>query len=203
MKNEINRFLITRRLYPSSWKRKFYSNGFYYYNGLRYTFKKVLPYLSGGRALDVGAGFGNETKELLRRNFEVVATDLNPEAVKYLNVVAKHQNLTVLKRSLPEIPEGRFDLIVCEMVLHFLDKKSVRISIKKMQNMTSNTGLNVISSYVESPSIRRDPRLKGYFKYLSKPDDLDKAYKGWEILHSELKRNLMGHESIRFIARKK
>ena len=203
MKNRFRKFMITRGLYPKHWLRSFRSGEYHYYNGLRYTFEKVLPYLSGGRALDIGAGFGNETKELLRRGFVVVATDSNPEAVKYLKEVAKHQSLTVLNQSLSEIPEGNFDLIVCEMVLHFLDKKSVQASIEKMQNATNGNGLNVISSYVDSRSIRRDPRLKGYFNYLLKPDELDKAYEGWEILHSELKRNLMGHESIRFIARKR
>lgn len=203
MKNKINKFLITRGIYPSSWKRSFQSGGCYYYNGTRVTFKKSLPYLSGGRALDIGAGFGNETKELLRRGFEVVATDQNLEAVKYLKKLSRNKKLTVLNQSLPEFPEGKFDLIVCEMVLHFLEEKSVHSSIKNIQNATSSGGLNVISSYTESRSIRQDPRLEGYFSYLLKSDELNRLYKNWDILYSELKVNMMGHESIRFIARKK
>ena len=203
MKNKIRKLMTTRGLYPKTWKRSFRSGDFCYYNGLRATFEKALPYLGGGRALDIGAGFGNETKELLKRGFEVVATDQNLEAVKYLKKLSRNKKLTVLNQSLPEFPEGKFDLIVCEMVLHFLEEQSVHSSIKKIQNATSSGGLNVISSYTESRSIRQDSRMEGYFSYLLKSDELNRLYKKWDILYSELKVNMMGHKSIRFIARKK
>lgn len=203
MKNRVNKFLVTRDFLPK-WRRKFKSGDFYYYNGMRATFEKALPYIDkSGRALDIGAGFGNETKELLKRGFDVVATDVNPDAVKHLKKIARKDNrLQVLGMSLPDMPEGKFDFIVSEMVLHFLDEGDALKSIQKIQAVTERGGINVISSYVESQSIREDPRLAGYFSYLLPPEKLRVLYKNWEILFYEEKANAMGHSSTRIIARK-
>ena len=208
MKNRVNKFLVTGG-FSLKHRRGFKSGDFYYYNGMRATFEKALLFIQKpGRALDIGAGFGNETKELLKRGFDVVATDVNSDAVKYLKKLARktHYTRTVLEvdeMGLPEIPEGRFDFIVCEMVLHFLDEDGALNSIQKIQDATEKGGINAISSYTESKSIREDPRLTGYFNYLLPPEKLKKLYKNWEILYYEEKSNIMGHPSARLIARKK
>lgn len=201
--NRINKFLVIHGLLGRR-GRKFKSGNFYYYNGLRATFKKALPYTEKpGRALDIGAGFGNETRELLKRGFEVVATDVNPDAVKYLKKLSKKERrLTPLATGLPDTPEGKFDFVACEMVLHFLEEKDVLTSIKKMQQATKIGGLNIVSSYINSHSIHEDSRFDGYFKYLMPSGKLEQLYNNWEILYQEEKKNAMGHSSIRFIARK-
>ncbi|HMS30957.1 MAG TPA: methyltransferase domain-containing protein [Candidatus Saccharibacteria bacterium] len=203
MKNRFRKFMITRGLYPKHWLRSFRSGEYHYYNGLRATFKKALPYLTEGRALDIGAGFGNETSVLLKNGYEVVATDVNLEAIKYLKKVAKTKNLQVFQQSLPELPEGKFDVIICEMVLHFLNASDTRSAIANMQQATDRGGLNIISTYIDSQSIHKDPRLKGYFKFLLPPGELESLYSDWEVLFAGEKVNAMGHPSLRFIARKK
>ena len=205
MTNAIRKFSVTHGLTRWTKVRKFKSGRYYYYSGLRTTFERSLSYISGSRALDIGAGYGNETKVLLDRGFSVVAVETEPGALKYLKrIESKNPKLIVSSVSLPNIPNKMtYDIIVCEMVLHFLSKPDVHRSIKNMQHYTVPRGLNVISSYIEQDSIHKDERLVGYFDYLLAADELDELYKDWDILHSELKGNLMGHKSIRFIARRK
>lgn len=203
MKKRIKKFIVQKNLWKKPQQHSFESGGFYYYNGLRQTFRRALEFVdTPGSALDIGAGFGNEVRELLKRDFKVTATDFNKESVEYLQKLAKKQNgLTVLNQALPDFPKGKFDFIVCEMVLHFLSKKDAHLSIKKMQNSTQPGGLNVITSYIEQPKIHS--HSLGYYNFLFQPSELQKLYSGWEILYYEEKGNALGFKSARLIARKK
>ncbi len=205
MKEKIKKFIVTRNLFGRTQRNKFESGGFYYYGGQRATFSKALSYIQkAGKALDIGAGFGNEVKVLLKKGWKVVATDPNPEATAYLQKVAKKQpELLVFEQALPDFPEGSFDLIVCEMVLHFLKNEEAYQSIKNIQRVTEKGGINVISSYIEQPIIHTDPRITpGYFTFLLQPDELKQLYADWEILYYEETGNAMGFKSARLIARK-
>jgi 2-polyprenyl-3-methyl-5-hydroxy-6-metoxy-1,4-benzoquinol methylase len=206
MKKTIKKFLVTHNIPGKTQRHKFESNGFYYYNGLRATFTEALSFVEQpGIALDIGAGFGNEVKVLLKRGFDVVATDSNPEAVKYLERIAKkNTKLQVMRQALPKFPHGKlFDLIVCEMVLHFLSQQQAYASIEKVQANTRVGGINVISSYIEQPEIHNDPRIKpGYFSFLLPPGELKQLYSGWEILYYQEKSNKLNIQSARLIARR-
>ena len=184
MKNKIKKFLVIHQLLNHR-MMSFKSGDFHYYNKMRVTLSRALEFVqTPGRALDIGAGFGNETKVLLKRGFEVVASDINPEAVTYLQKVARRNHkLTAIQQSLPEIPPGEFDLISCEMVLHFLDENDVHRAVTGVQNSTRTGGLNVISTYIDSKSIKNDPRMDGYCKYLLPSGMLQYLYKDWKILY--------------------
>lgn len=202
-RNIFNKFLVTHG-WLAGRQRGFKSGRFYYYNGLRITFSKALDYVEKpGRGLDIGAGYGNEARELLKKGFAVIATEVNPDAISHLNKIARKNNhLTVSEVSLPEIPKGKFDFITCEMVLHFLDKKETFTALENIQKSTNQGGLNVVTSYVDSESIKEDIRMKGYCSYLLPSGELKKIYADWEILYYEEKVNAMGHPSARLIARK-
>jgi hypothetical protein len=61
--------MITRGLYPKHWLRSFRSGE----SLLQWTslLSKSAPYLTEGRALDIGTGFGNETSVLLKNGYEL------------------------------------------------------------------------------------------------------------------------------------
>lgn len=203
--NSVNKFIVKRGLHKKGAKLQFKAGKYYYWSGLRAAFEQSLKYIEpGGRALDIGAGFANETKALLELDCNVSAVDNNPSAVRYLRKLEKRdKRLTVLNESLPAFSsEGKFDVIVCEMVLHFLNEDDARISFKNIQEHTKLQGINVISLYIDSPSIHKDPRMNGYFSHLFKTDEIKDIYKGWEMLYFEVKKNKMGHESARFVTRK-
>lgn len=206
MKRNIKKFIVQNNLWKKPQRHSFESGGYYYYNGQRKTFTKALGYVARpGSALDIGAGFGNEVRTLLKRGFSVVATDSNPEAVRFLGKLSKkNKRLTVLNQSLPELPSSKFDFIVCEMVLHFLNKKDALKSVKKIQEATKSGGINAISSYIEQQAIHTDPRITpGYYNFLFQPRELEKLYKEWEILYYQEEGNTLGFQSARLIARKK
>lgn len=204
MKNKFNRLIVLSGLRKSQ-KSKFESNGYFYRSGLRVTFEKSLQYFSGGRALDIGAGFGNEVKVLLKQGAEVVATDNNKDAITYLTkLTKKHLGLDVIEESLPSLSAiGTFDLIVCEMVLHFLNQKDTLSSIKRIQAKTKSRGLNVISTYVDLAPLNQDESMQTYFNYLLPEGELRRLYSGWEILYYEEKENIYNFKSARIIARKR
>lgn len=205
MKNKIKKFIVNHSLLGKNQWQKFESGGYFYYSGQRVTFTKALDFVKKpGNALDIGAGYGNEVKALLRRGFTVDATDINQDAVKYLHKVALRKSaLKVYPIGLPELPESTYDFIVCEMVLHFLNKKDAYSAIAKMQQATNKSGLHVISSYIDTSGIHSDPRIKpGYFTFLLKEGELKELYKDWKILYYEEKSNVLGFKSARMIARK-
>ena len=204
MKNKLSKLLVLSGLSKTQ-KGAFKSNGYYYRSGLRTTFKESLRYFAGGRVLDIGAGFGNEAKLLLKQGNEVVATDSNTEAVRHLRrLTKKYSKLDVLEESLPSLTAvGTFDLIVCEMVLHFLNRKDTLSSIKRMQAKTKAGGLNVISTYVDLAPLNQDESMKSYYKYLLPTGELKMLYDKWDIILYEEKSNLYSFKSARIIARKR
>lgn len=121
-------------------KIKFKSDKYFYCNGLRLGFQQALKFAGGETALDIGAGFGNEVKVLLNKGYSVTAVEPNLEAANYLNKLAgkRSNNLKVLEQSLPNLNiNNKFDFVICEMVLHFLDKKDVMSSVKNIQSYTN------------------------------------------------------------------
>lgn len=171
--------LLVRR-YTFSMKQTL-SGDYVYKNAPRVTTAKAHAYIDGGTALDVGAGFGNEVRLLLEHGFTVTATEQNDEALAFL--AKEFPSITVLKQSLPEVPNELYDLIVCEMVLHFLPKKKAYLSVKAIQGATKSGGIHVLSLHLEQPAIHTDERIpKGYFHYLPTPGEMRQLYTGWKIL---------------------
>ena len=82
----------------------------------------LLADLTGGRALDVGAGTGRYALKLARRGFQVTAIDPNPEMLAVARRSAENERLGIefleadLLDGLP-VDAGLFDLVVCALVL--------------------------------------------------------------------------------------
>jgi SAM-dependent methyltransferase len=75
-----------------------------------------------GRALEVGCSIGTFTERLAPRCDDLLATDISQAAVERARRrLAGHPNVRVERRTIPgEMPDGRFDLIVCSDVLYYL-----------------------------------------------------------------------------------
>ena len=75
-------------------------------------------------ALEIGCSIGTLTERLAPRCGTLLAVDCAPTAVaRARRRVAPLANVTVARRSIPEeMPEGRFDLIVCSEVLYYWDR---------------------------------------------------------------------------------
>jgi tellurite methyltransferase len=78
-----------------------------------------------GRALDLGAGAGNDTRFLLARGFHVTAVDADPAAIRRLRTIGDDR-LTVVQATFEEFDFGsdRYDLISAQLALPFLERAS-------------------------------------------------------------------------------
>ena len=100
------------------------------------------------RALDLGAGEGADSIRLALLGYEVTAVDVSAEASGKIRRLAAEAGVgvTVVTADIGEYrPEGQFDVVTCNGVLHYIrDKVSV---IGRMQGATRPGGLNVVSAW--------------------------------------------------------
>lgn len=111
--------------------------------------QQTLRLLSGrtpGRALDIGAGEGSDAIRLALLGYEVDAVELSSVGAKKIERFAEEAGVKVrvLVTDIRDFtPEGSYDVIVCNGVLHYVPEK--RAVVKVMQQATWPGGLNVVS----------------------------------------------------------
>ncbi len=71
-----------------------------------------------GRALDLGAGAGRDTRYLLEQGFEVTAVDAQPESVALLAALP-HDRLRVVRSSFEDFAFATYDLISAQFARPF------------------------------------------------------------------------------------
>ncbi len=155
--------------------------------------QKALLYQRGGRALDLGAGYGRHAIFLAQNGFAV-------DAIEYSSVGAQRMRSAALERQLPLTvfeqdvhqfqPAHEYELVVNAYVLHELSRVDGLEVVAKMQQLTVLGGLNVITSFTQSGDFFEEyPETeKLYFKQ----DELRALYADWEILsYEEMRRQAM------------
>jgi tellurite methyltransferase len=99
-----------------------------------------------GRVLDLGAGEGADSIRLASLGYAVTAVEISKVAADKIRAFAAEEGVSVDVQvaDISEYePDGEFDIVVCNGVLHYIaDKRSV---IETMQRVTMPGGLNVIS----------------------------------------------------------
>lgn len=127
---------------------------------------KLLKYIKSGKVLDLGCGKGENSIFLLKKGFDVVGVDCkvkNVDNIKFFNEDITHFDFK------------DYDVILCNYVLNFLDRKDILKMIGKIKKHTEKNGINVISVFtIDNPNKN--------FKYLFKEKELKEFYKDWKIL---------------------
>lgn len=72
-----------------------------------------------GRALDLGAGAGRDTRYLLAHGFEVTAVDAEPRSVELLSALDQPR-LRVVRSSFGDFPFATYELISSQFALPFM-----------------------------------------------------------------------------------
>lgn len=107
---------------------------------------RLIQNQPAGRALDLGAGEGADAIRLARRGYDVTAVELSSVGAEKIRRFAEAAAVVVKVETADisdYIPDGEFDLIICNGVLHYIeDKDSV---LQRMQSATGREGLNVVS----------------------------------------------------------
>jgi SAM-dependent methyltransferase len=103
-----------------------------------------------GRALEVGCSIGSFTERLAPRCGELLATDISQVAVERTRQrLAGHPNVRVERRTIPgEMPDGRFDLIVCSDVLYYLPTWRLRRTLSLLAGRLAPKGAIVSLHYL-------------------------------------------------------
>ena len=131
-----------------------------------------IGHFSIKNAVDLGCGKGRISLKLAERGIKVLGVDLKDCSVKSKNFSFVQEDVRKFKF------ERNFDLIVCSVVLHFL-KKSVSLEmIKKIQQVTSNAGLN----WLILMSDKDDFYKSNPGNFYPNLELVKKLYSGWEIL---------------------
>ncbi len=173
---------------------------------------RVLADRPRGRALDIGAGEGSDAIRLALLGFEVDAVELSAAGAEKISRFAEEADAKVrvtVADAQNYQPEGLYDVVICNGVLHYVEAKDVVISL--MQDATCDDGINVISLWSDYTPV---PECHKFVPVYSDAEDgvVTSRYKGWpkefiyferdkpEAAHSDLPSHR--HSHIKFIARK-
>jgi tellurite methyltransferase len=177
--------------------------------------QQTLRALAGrrpGRALDLGAGEGSDSIRLAKLGYNVYAVEVSKVGADKISAFAKEAGVAIdveVADVTEYQPDGYFDVVVCNGVLHYIADKSP--VVERMQKATRSGGINVISLWSTYTPVPESHLCVPVFC-----DDEDgvvaKMYEGWGMDLSYLERNkpetshggmpAHSHSHIKMIARK-
>lgn len=167
--------------------KQFPDNYFVEKYGLTATHSAVVaatPYLVGDKALDIGSGRGRNAVYLAQHGFKVDALDVNAAQLAVLDEIIETEGfesmISTELRDLNENPriEGQYDVLVCTVVMMFLQPDTVAELLSQMQAATNPGGLNIIVCPMDTEAYPQQET----FSFTFKEGELSKLYEGWELL---------------------
>lgn len=149
--------------------------------------RKRLPADSEFMALDIGCGTGSVTIPLAEKGFKVKAIDHSPEMIDIAREKASRKGLRdkiefiVGDAENTGFPDGMFDLVTCQGVMHHLsDKKPL---LKEMHRLTKKGGYFYISEPVELlPRVRIIGFMGKIFHFIRREKDVEAPLMKHEFL---------------------
>jgi 2-polyprenyl-3-methyl-5-hydroxy-6-metoxy-1,4-benzoquinol methylase len=116
--------------------------------------QKYINLIPKGTVLEIGVGTGKNIEYLISQNFEIDALDISSVAISQLRKIHKNNcnfhNVSIVDY---DLPNDKYSLIVCSMVLHYLDKTEVKYVITKIKNGLQKNGCVYLSVLSESDYI--------------------------------------------------
>lgn len=136
---------------------------------------------SAGRALDLGAGEGADSIRLALLGYAVTAVDISAVAAEKIRRFAAAAGVVIAVKTADISryrPDGEFDIVICNGVLHYIsDKAGV---IERIQAATRPGGLNVVSSWSTYTAV---PACHNTVPVYCDHEDgvIVSAYRGWDV----------------------
>lgn len=143
---------------------------------------KFLPAVPKGRALDVGAGLGQNAVFLARQGFAVEALERDPEMARRLREKAAKDGLgvKVIESSIEslELPERKYSLIIAAWVFQFVSPENTLRVLKKLEMALAPGGFLYIGTFsvLDGGFVNAKERLPGHGNSVRHPNGLVMRY---------------------------
>lgn len=165
--------------------------------------QQTLRLLKGriaGRALDLGAGEGSDAIRLAKLGYYVDAVEVSTVGAKKMQSFAEeagvHHKLRVFSADILDFkPDGLYDVVICNGVLHYIeDKQSV---IELMRQATRSGGINVISLWSDYTPVPNCHELVPVYRD-AEEGVVTKSYKDWrtEFIYFERDKKESAHSDL-------
>jgi len=152
--------------------------------------RNVLKYIHKGKALDIGAQYGDNSLFLAQNGFRVLATDIDGQRLgdlrRYASEAGLNLRVNTAVQDVTQGIDGMHDVIVATRTLNYLPREQALAVVENMKAHTSRGGLNVIGAVTKYGDFGKYPNSK-YSKFLVDHDELKSFYDDWEILEYEEK----------------
>lgn len=143
---------------------------------------KLLPYLTGGSALDFACGLGANSFFLAEQGYEVQALDISDVAIEYIREEAKKQELPI-KASVGDLTdwsnlnlkESSFDLVV---ITYYLD----RLTFPFIKSIIKEDGYLFMETFYMSP---RNETQGVSDQYKLRSSELLSVFGDWQVHYYE------------------
>jgi len=161
---------------------------------------RLLRSRTAGRALDIGAGEGTDAIRLAMLGYEVDAVEVSTVGAKKIECFAEEAGVNDKVRVVASdvqdfIPNGPYDVIICNGVLHYVENKQSVIDL--MQQETCPGGINVISLWSDYTPV---PHYHELVPVYSDREDgvVTKSYKEWhkEFIYFERDKTESAHSDL-------
>ncbi|MFQ6088194.1 MAG: class I SAM-dependent methyltransferase [Candidatus Methanofastidiosia archaeon] len=191
-----------------SWDELFLREKFRWKNPSPVVFYFEENFDLGKKILDLGCGAGRHTIFLARKGYQVLATDISENGVRYTKKWLKREGLEAELgiSDMEDLPFGneRFDAVICIFVVHHNTLYGIEKTLKEIHRVLKKNGLSLITlkssrdaRFGQGEKIDEDTFLftsgdeKGIPHYFCSRKTLDKLFSNFEILelwHWEVER---------------
>lgn len=97
--------------------------------------------LNKGKFLDLGTGPGTQAIQLAKRNFEVTATDISPNAIKNAQKLSHKINFLVDDILNSQLSNNEFDFILDRGIFHIFDISQRPQYVKQIKRILDDNGI--------------------------------------------------------------
>ena len=135
-----------------------------------------------GTVLDLGCGAGRNALYLNMLGFDVTAVDKNEANIDQINQIINEEHLTGLRAQIYDINQanigGSYDLVICTVVMMFLQPQQIPAVIQNIQSSTRSGGYNVIVCAMSTS----DYPCPMPFSFTFQENELRDYYQNWNII---------------------
>jgi cyclopropane fatty-acyl-phospholipid synthase-like methyltransferase len=139
---------------------------------------------AGSLALDLGAGSGVDSLRLARLGYRVTSVEFTTAGSERIQSAAAKECLpidVVCASVLDFVFIGKYDLIVCNGLLHYVQPKDQQTLVARIQEATKSQGVNFVVAFCDTSPLPECHRLLETY-LIPSHDWLEASYQDWSAL---------------------